>query len=218
MPRPKPKRFARLVPGIVGGVIVLGVVAGLVWLVSSWMQKPDEPTRAVAQVVQLVRPPPPPDQPPPPPPPPPEEKIDEPLPQDAPEDSPPDDAPSAEQLGLDAEGVAGSDGFGLAARRGGRDIVGGGGSAFAWYTTLIKDSILDRLSEDERVRKGSYQVTVRVWLATDGRVERIALTQSTGNRDLDGAIEQALRQLARMRDAPPLEMPQPVTLRIVSRG
>lgn len=214
---PRQKRFARFVPGAIGAVAVLAVVAGLVWLVSGMMKKKDEPTRAVAQVVQLVRPPPPPDQPPPPPPPP-EEKLDEPLPQDAPENSPPDDAPAAEQLGLDADGVAGSDGFGLAARRGGRDIVGGGGSAFGWYTTLIKDSILDKLSEDERVRKGSYQVTVRVWLTTDGRVERIALTQSTGNRELDGAIEQALGRVARMRDAPPLEMPQPVTLRIVSRG
>jgi len=214
---PKQKRFARFVPVAVGAVIVLAVVVGLVWLVIDWMKTPAEPTRAVAQQVLLVRPPPPPDQPPPPPPPP-EEKIDEPLPQDSPPDAPPDDAPAAEQLGLDAEGVAGSDGFGLAARRGGRDIVGGGGSAFGWYTALIKDTILEALSNDDKIRKGSYQVTVRVWLAVDGKVERIALSQPTGNRELDSAIELALGRLGKIRDAPPLEMPQPVTLRIVSRG
>lgn len=214
---PKQKRFARLVPVAIGAVIVLAVVVGLVWLVSDWMKTPEEPTRAVAQQVQLVRPPPPPDQPPPPPPPP-EEKIEEPLPQDSPPDAPPDDAPAQEQLGLDADGVAGSDGFGLAARRGGRDIVGGGGSAFGWYTALIKDTILDALSNDDKIRKGNYQVTVRVWLATDGKVERIALTQPTGNNELDGAIELALGRMSKIRDAPPLEMPQPVTLRIVSRG
>ncbi len=210
--------LARFVPGIVGTVIVLGVTAGLIWMVRGFLDKPVEPSRPVAQVVQIVRPPPPPEEPPPPPPPPPEEEIEEPLPQDTPEEAPAEDAPPMDQLGLDAEGVAGGDGFGLAARPGGRSLVGGGGSAFAWYTTMIKDSILSTLSEDERIRKGSYQVTVRVWLAGDGRVERITLTQPTGNRELDGAIEQALGRLAKMRDAPPLEMPQPVTLRIVSRG
>jgi periplasmic protein TonB len=212
------KHPARYLPGIIGAVVVVAVTVGLIWFVRGMLKEPEQPSRPVAQVVQIVRPPPPPEEPPPPPPPPPEEEIDEPLPQDTPEDAPPDDAAPAETLGLDAEGVAGSDGFGLAARRGGRDIVGGGGSAFAWYTTLLKDSILDTLSNDDRIRKGSYQVTVRVWLATDGRVERIALTQPTGNRDLDGAIEQALGRLGKMRDSPPLEMPQPVTLRIVSRG
>jgi periplasmic protein TonB len=214
----KKQPAARYVPGIIGAIVVVAVVVGMIWFVRGMLEKPEQPSRPVAQVVQIVRPPPPPEEPPPPPPPPPEEEIDEPLPQDTPEDAPPDDAPPAETLGLDAEGVAGSDGFGLAARKGGRDIVGGGGSAFAWYTAQLKDSILETLSNDDRIRKGSYQVTVRVWLATDGRVEKIAVTQPTGNRDLDGAIEQALGRLARMRDAPPLEMPQPVTLRIVSRG
>jgi protein TonB len=120
-------------------------------------------------------------------------------------------------LGLDADGVAGSDGFGLAARRGGREI-GLGGSAFAWYTTMLKDSILDVLSEDERVRRGSYQVTVRVWLTSTGQIERIRLASTSGNRDLDTAIEEALQKVGKVREAPPIEMPQPITLRIVSRG
>jgi protein TonB len=130
-----------------------------------------------------------------------------------------EEAPPGEQLGLDAEGVAGGDAFGLAARRGGSDIIGGGGgAAFAWYTGMIKDGILDALSQDERVRTGNYRLTVRVWLASDGRVERIALADSTGDPQLDAAIEQALTRVRRLREAPPLEMPQPVTLRIVSRS
>jgi protein TonB len=170
----------------------------------------------VPQVVKIIRPPP---DVPPPPPPPPEEKVEEPLPQDTPEPEPTDEAPPGAELGLDADGVAGGDAFGLAARRGGADIIGGGGgAAFAWYTGLIKDGILDALSEDERVRKGNYKLTVRVWLAPDGRVERIALVDSTGNAQLDAAVEQALGRMNRVREAPPLEMPQPVTLRIVSRS
>lgn len=207
----------RYIPLIGGAVIVLAVTVALIWLVWGWMQeKPEKPARQTAQVVKLIRPPPPPPEPPPPPPPP-EEKIEEPLPQETPEEAPPDDSAPAEQLGLDADGVAGSDGFGLAARKGGREI-GLGGAAFAWYTTLLKDSILDVLSDDERVRKGSYQVTVRVWLSNTGGVERIKLASTSGDRELDAAIEQALARMSSVREAPPLEMPQPVTLRIVSRS
>jgi protein TonB len=199
---------------------IVGVVVALVGLVAFVRFMSDQPKttkvkRETPQIVQIVRPPPPPEEPPPPPPP--EEEIEEPLPQDVPDPAPADEAP-AEQLGLDADGVAGSDGFGLAARRGGSDLAGSGGAAFAWYTSLLKDTILDALSEDERVRKGSYRITVKVWLAEDGRIERTQLADSTGSRDVDAAIEQALGRMNRLREGPPLEMPQPVTLRIVSRG
>jgi protein TonB len=207
-------RIARLLPAAIGVLIVIGVVIGLLVAIRNLLNKPDLPTRAVAQSVTMIKPPPPPEEPPPPPPP--EEKIDEPLPEPTPEEPLPEDAP-AEQLGLDSEGVAGSDGFGLAARKGGRDLIGGG-TSFGWYTTLLKDSIQQTLADDELVRKGNYQVVVRVWLARDGRVEKILLAQSTGNQRLDGAIREALGRMEKLSDAPPLEMPQPITLRIVSRG
>lgn len=214
---PPKKSFARFVPLIAGTAVVLLVTALLIWFVRNLMQDKDaKPQRPVAQVIQVIRPPPPPPEQPPPPPP--EEKIEEPLPQETPEEAPPEESQSAEQLGIDAEGVAGGDGFGLAARKGGRDLLGNGTAVFAWYTTMLKDSILDVLSDDERVRRGSYQVTVRVWLTREGAVERIKLASTSGNRELDAAIEQALEKMSRVREAPPLEMPQPVTLRIVSRG
>lgn len=210
------KSFARFVPLIVGTAIVLIVLIGLIWAIRGMMQdKPDQPKRQVAQVVKIVRPPPPPPEPPPPPPP--EEKIEEQLPQETPEETPPDEAAPAEQLGIDAEGVAGGDGFGLAARKGGRDLLGGGGAVFAWYTGRLKDAILNMLSDDERIRKGKYQVTVRIWVGSDGKVERIKLQSTSGSHELDSAIEEVLQKVDRMDEAPPLEMPQPVTLRIVSK-
>jgi periplasmic protein TonB len=211
---PQRNPLLRFVPVLGGAVIVGVVVLALIWVVRSMKHEPEQAKRQTVQAVKLIRPPPPPPEPPPPPP---EEKIEEPLPQETPEQSPPDEAAPSEQLGLDAEGVAGSDGFGLAARKGGREL-GLGGAAFAWYTTMLKDSILDVLSADERIRRGSYQVTVRVWLTNAGDVERIKLASTSGNRELDAAIEHALEKMGRVREAPPLEMPQPVTLRIVSRG
>lgn len=209
--------FLQFLPAAVGGAIVLAVVLALAHFIRGVEKPADTPKREVPQVVKIIRPPPPPPEEPPPPPP--EEKVEEPLPQEDIEPEPVDEAPPGEQLGLDAEGVAGGDAFGLAARRGGSDIIGGGGgAAFARYTGLIKDGILDALAADERVRKGSYRLTVRVWLAHDGRVERILLADTTGDRELDSAIEQALARVGRVREGPPIEMPQPVTLRIVSRG
>jgi len=203
------------VPLLAGTAIVVIVVAVLIWIVYSMLQeKKASPQRQVAQIVKLVRPPPPPAEPPPPPPP--EEKIEEPLQQETPEPTPPDESSPAEQLGIDAEGVAGGDGFGLTARRGGSDLVGGGRAMFAWYTGRLKDAILNLLSDDERIRKGKYQVTVRVWVGTDGKVERVKLQSTSGNSELDAAIENVLQKMDRM-EQPPLEMPQPVTLRIVSK-
>ncbi|HKQ83976.1 MAG TPA: cell envelope integrity protein TolA [Steroidobacteraceae bacterium] len=213
----KPAWGRRFAPVIGGGLIVVLVVAALIWFVRGFLQTPVKQQRPQAQVVKLVRPPPPPEEPPPPPPPP-EEKIEEPLPQDQPDEPSPEPEQMAEQLGLDAEGVAGADGFGLAARKGGRDIVGSGTGAFVWYTSMLKDSILDVLSADERVRRGSYSITVRIWLADDGRVKDVKLATTSGNRELDSAIERALARMDRIRESPPLEMPQPVTLKIVSRS
>lgn len=206
--------LARL-PLIGGGVLVLLLVLGLVWLIHGVMAgKQDKKERSV-QVVTVVRPPPPPpDEPPPPPP----EVKDEPLPQDEPEPTPSDEPSPAEQLGLDADGAAGGDAFGLAARKGGRDITGSGGAVFAWYTGMIKDAMLDALSADARVRAKKFTVTVKVWVEPDGSIRTARLANSSGNRELDQAIEAALLQAGRVREAPPVEMPQPVSLRIVSRS
>ncbi len=73
------------------------------------------------------------------------------------------------------------------------------------------------LSEDERIRRGKYQISISVRARSDGSVEEIKLRSSTGDRALDEAIEENLRRLYRTPEAPPLELPQPVTLRIVSK-
>ena len=207
--RSGPSRWAPY--AVAAGAITLALLAVYVWARHAMAQK-QEPQRAVPQIVQLIRPPP--QEAPPPPPPP--EKIEQPLPQDQPDPTPaPDAAP--EQLGLDADASAGADAFGLAARKGGTDLLGTGTAIFGHYTTLLKDAIQDKLSENEKIRRGNYTVAMRIWVAADGAVERVAMVQGTGRRDLDSAIEEAARQV-RVNELPPVEMPQPVTLKIISRG
>jgi len=46
----------------------------------------------------------------------------------------------------------------------------------------------------------------------------VKLMTTTGDHDLDQRIELALSSLTRLSESPPLEMPQPVSLKIVSRS
>ena len=207
----------RYLPMAVTGVIVLAVMVGLILLVRNWMATKPEPQRQVAQEVRIIRPPPPPPDVEPPLPPPPEEEVDLPEPEPAP-DTPSDEPPPGEQLGLDADGTAGGDGFGLVARKGGRDLLASGGSAFSWYANVIKGELLSELEEENRARRGSYSVSVRIWVRPDGSIERYRLAQSTGDAARDKAIESAIARIGRFSQPPPPDMPQPVSLRLVSRA
>jgi protein TonB len=178
--------------------------------------KTGKTTRTV-EVVQIIRPPPPPPEQPPPPPPPPE-KAPEPLPKDVPEPQPeqqPDQAPQ-QPLGIDAEGSAGGDAFGLAARAGGSDLIGGTGTApFAWYTNRMRDAIKDKLSESPCAKSVKGSVSTRVVVGADGRVKQIKLTSTSGNAQLDQCVDKALASITTLGDAPPPGMPEQVNLRVV---
>ena len=198
-------------------VTVLAVIGvGLFFLIRHFVNQAPPPAKKVVQEIRVIRPPPPPPEAPPPPPPP-EEKVDLKQPEPEPDPVPSNEPPPGEQLGLDADGSAGSDGFGLAARKGGRDLLASGGSAYSWYAGLLKNEILGKLNDEKKVRSGSYSIQVRVWVRQDGTIERIHFTQSTGNGERDKAIEEAITRI-RVSQAPPADMPQPISLRIASRA
>ena len=201
----------------VGGLLlVLVLVSGAVWFIHGIVSKKDNKPPRVVENVTLIRPPPPPDEPPPPPPPP--DKVEEPLPQDEPPPSPDNTPAPTPQLGLDAEGSAGGDSFGLAARQGGSDITGTGGAVFAWYTGKLKTAIADCLSEDDKLRGKKYTGGIKIWIEPDGRLKEVRASNGTGSREIDNEITAYLSARCRFSDSPPLEMPQPVSLQIVSRS
>src|SRR5262249_47900968 len=143
----------RALPAVVIGVPLLLVAVGIVAFATQFLGQDAKPQKKVVQV-QVFRPPPPPpkiEEPPPPPPPPEEVKLPDPEPvADAP-DVP--DMPGP--LGLDADGVAGSDAFGLVGRRGGNDITNGDGR-YRSYANQVKDAVLDYLSSRDDIRKERY--------------------------------------------------------------
>jgi len=213
----KPARKGRTATVVVA-VLAIIALSAFVWLIKSSLAGKDQKNPRMVQTIQVIRPPPPPPEDTPPPPPPPPKQVEEQIPQNEPDPSPdPSPAPS-EQLGLDADGSAGGDAFGLAARRGGSDLVGTGGAAFAWYTSKIKDVVVDKLSGDARLHAKRFSVNVRVWIDPDGSVKDARLSSSTGDRELDRTITEILSRIQRLGEAPPIEMPQPVSLKIVSQS
>lgn len=209
----------RWVPIVGGGVILLGFGA-VVFAVVSTLSSTPPPPKPTVQQISIVQPPPPP--PPPPemeePPPQPEEEVEVPEPEPEPvaesEDS--DEPPPGEDLGLDAEGVAGADGFGLRARKGGRGLIGGG-DANAWYAGILQRDLQSLLSNVDDVRKGRYSVVVRIWVAADGAIENSEIVRGSGDSAVDAALGRALRDGARLSEAPPPDLPQPIKLQISSR-
>jgi protein TonB len=199
------------------GVVLVLAGVGIIWLIRNVLSQAPAPAKQVVQEIRVIRPPPPPEVKPPPPPPP-EEKVDVPEPDPEPEPAPSDEPPPSNQLGIDAEGTGAGDGFGLVGNKGGRDLLASGGSAYAWYGGLIKTEILDCLQNDDRIRSGSYSVPVRVWVRPDGTIERVGVVQSTGDRARDRAIEMQISKCSRFSQAPPADMPQPITVRVASRA
>ncbi len=207
----------RNVTRFAGVLFAILLIIGFVWFVHTMMGAKSGKTTRSVQVVQVIRPPPPPPPPDEPPPPPPE-KTQEPLPKDEPEPAPeqqPDQAPE-QPLGVDAEGSAGGDAFGLAARRGGSDLIGGTGTApYAWYTNRMRDEIKDRLAASSCIKSAKGSVSTRVLVAADGRVKQITLTTTTGNPAVDACVDKALSAITTLGDAPPPGMPEQVNLKLV---
>jgi TonB family protein len=220
----KHQRWLRNLPVLIGVVLTL-VIAVAVYFLQDRFQKPAQPKKQMQQITMI--------QPPPPPPPPPEQKPPEPepeqekLPEPEPEKEPepaPEEAqePAGEALGVDAEGGAGSDGFGLVGKKGGRGLLGGsGGSAILWYGGQVKRGLEEELQNklaDSSARKTAYTVQLNIWIAPDGSVNRAEMASSSGKPDVDQAIRAALPSVRFTLPKPPPEnMPQPLKIRVTSR-
>jgi len=200
---------------VVGVLILVGIVA---FVVRKLMV---EDTGAVRQVqeVSLIKPPPPP-------------KVEELPPQPevqkeeivAPEEAAPeepegpsDEPPPGQDLGVDAEGVAGSDSFGLVGKKGGRSLIGGGGSGiqhYAFYTNMLKDEILRRLEKAGGLPPGCQTVVI-VELDERGAVKGCRIAGSSGNRRMDDAVLRAVGKIRALREPPPAGMLRKIRVRVV---
>ncbi|MDD4915108.1 MAG: TonB family protein [Methylococcales bacterium] len=213
----KKKHFRVYLPRIIGGLLAALAIFFVVKVIVNFInEKPNKDERKI-QPITLLKPPPPPPPPPPkvetPPPPDIKQKIDEPEPEPVPET--PDEAPPRD-LGLDAEGTAGSDAFGLAARKGGTGLFGGG-DPYAHYGGMIKNEILNLLSSHEDLRRKSYTAIVKIWLKSDGSVDRFELSKGSNDPGIDETLTRILEKYKQTGEPVPPGMQQPIKFRISSR-
>lgn len=207
---------------------VLAVGAGLYFVPKPGPSAP--PPRKAERVVSITVPPPPPAQKPPPPPPqkvePPKEKMEketqpreakvEPKPQ--PKANPP---PAALATGIkgDGPGMAGlsgsGSGLGGGTGTGASTGTGGTGSKFGWYAGLVQKKIASALSANPKTMSSSIEkLEVRIWPDASGRITRAALTKSTGDSEVDNAIERQVLTGLQLDEPPPAGMKLPIVLRI----
>jgi protein TonB len=215
------RRLQRIVIGVtlLAALVVVGVA-----LYFGMTQPGPGPQRTVHEI-SLITPPPPPPPPPPqqPPPPQPQQRIDTPEPEPAPTPAA-EAAPPAADLGIDAAGTGAGDGFGLVGRPGGRDLldaptIGGGGNPYARLGALLQERVREAVLAHEQLRAApDYQRVVLVWLGSNGQVSRFELVGAVQRPELDAALQQALGNVAALREPVPASMPQPVRLRITTRS
>ena len=206
----------RHIPKIVGTLVVTLVGVVMVSVVQDFLATPSPPKRAPQQITLLTPPPPPPQEKPPEPEIKEEVKLEEPQVDDLPEEAS-DEPPPGEDLGVDAEGGAGGDGFGLIGRKGGRGLLDGSGDPFSYYASQLQRQIEDSILAEEDVRKKAYSIVAKIWLRQDGRVLRAELATSTGNPAIDATLVKAITTAQAPAQAPPADMPQPIRMRISSR-
>lgn len=215
-------------------LVIVIVVIGAGWLFSALSgSKPAKSKPREFSMVSVALPPPPP---PPPPPPQPEPQprdetpstinemtIPDPVAADQPDSA--TDEPAADggdSMGTNVQGDGPADGFGLVGRGTGGMIGGGGGLGRggsgnrSWdsYSAQAGAQMRNALSQHEKTRAASLRLPISIWLDSGGGIERVRLDASSGDPELDRAIESEVFANFRLATPPPADMPQPIRLRI----
>jgi TonB family protein len=133
-----------------------------------------------------------------------------------------------EALGVEEEGSAGSDSFGLRAKKGGKDLLQfleprqakpsvNRGPLFLTYGGTLASELETFLKDDPALRGKNFVTVVKIWVNAVGRIERCSIDQSSGNRAIDDRILRHIQSFSGQLEVPPRGMPQPIIIRIRSK-
>jgi TonB family protein len=146
-----------------------------------------------------------------------------------------DNTPAGDNLGLDAEGTAGGDGFGLVGKKGGRSLIAGDGGSdgsggmgrlslltkYAGYAQVVENevrrAVMKKLDENGGIPKGKLQTVAKISVNKQGAIISYQIIGSSGNHKMDDAVKQSLSN-AMLSEPPPDGMPRTMTIKISSMG
>jgi TonB family protein len=224
--------------GVGAGVVLIALAAlGVRWIAAT--SKEPAPRKVMQYAVVNLQPPPP--RTPPPPPPPVQPKVEEEPqnkrvdldPKEVMQDAPPPDPgqPAPGPLALAAEGDGPGDAFNLAGNPGGRSLLSGGGlgdgtgtgvgggggsgSKYGWYYARVAADLEEAFRKHKRMSAASTRVELRVWTDPSGRISKVQLIRSTGDPELDAAIQSVVG--LKLREPPPRDIPMPMIARLTAR-
>jgi periplasmic protein TonB len=205
------KNWMKYLPALLGALIVIAAVVAML-LVGRLLHKDKVEQKKMVQQVTILNPP----LPPPPPPPqekPPEVKEEE-IPPEEVEEAAPDNAQEeapGQDLGVDAEGAAGGDSFGLVGKKGGRGILGGGG-----YEQFVRQEINEFIVEEPRLKHMAYVANVTLQISDSGEFEKFDVELVSGDQEALQILKKIIADKRRLSRPKPLEAASLVKLRIKS--
>lgn len=168
-------------------------------------------------------------------PPEPEIKKKEEIVEPEPEEQPPEDMeeasdepPPGEDLGLDADGTGGSDSFGLAAKKGGRSLIGGGIGGkqallkrYAWYVRILQEEVREKvnkyLEDKEGLPAGKHRIMLSLKLDDQGNMVSYTISKSSGDAKVDEAVKMGITGF-KVSEVPPEDMPRILKLRVTFKS
>ncbi|WP_407352063.1 secretin and TonB N-terminal domain-containing protein [Luteimonas sp. R10] len=86
-----------------------------------------------------------------------------------------------------------------------------------WYYGAIQKKVNDAFCRRAELAGGGHRIALQIWLAADGRLDRMKLLESTGEPRVDAAVYDATREIELAR-AVPDSLAQPFTMLILPRG
>jgi len=122
-------------------------------------------------------------------------------------------------VGLDADGTACADSFGFWAKKGDKALIGSGGgkSQYAWYTNMVvrevEKTVNDLVQSNGGCPDSKFKAVVRIVLNEQGSIVEHMLLVSSGDKEVDHAISEAL-EAASISEPPPMGMPRKMKLKI----
>ena len=129
----------------------------------------------------------------------------------------PDPAPAPLGTGLkgDGPGLSGLGGSGNGGGVFGGGGGGGGGSKWGFFASQVQSRVAQALKANKTTKSASLKVKVRIWADSTGRVSRAKLDDTTGDRNLDSALNEVLNGL-QLSGPPPQGMPMPIVMRVTA--
>jgi TonB family protein len=86
------------------------------------------------------------------------------------------------------------------------------------YANLIKGEMQRMLRKNSALKLQQYAVEIKVWVSPSGLIDKVEISSSTGNEELDELIRKGIAAMPNFSQAPPASMGQPIHLRIVTRN